>query len=99
MALPVNITQLISGKTVEWDRLEFKKGWNPEEIIHSLCAFANDINNWGGGYIVIGIEEKEGIPMLPPKGLSQGNLDTIQKELVNLCHQVEPYPQIVSEPM
>jgi len=32
MALPVNINQLISGKTVEWDRLEFKKGWNPGEI-------------------------------------------------------------------
>jgi ATP-dependent DNA helicase RecG len=99
MALPININQLISGKTVEWDRLEFKKGWNPEEIIHSLCAFANDINNWGGGYIVIGIEEKEGIPILPPIGLSQGSLDTIQKELTNLCHHVEPYPQIVSEPV
>lgn len=48
MALPININQLLNGKTVEWDRLEFKKGWNPEEIIHTLCAFANDINNWGG---------------------------------------------------
>ena len=67
MALPVNINQLISGKTVEWDRIEFKRGWNPEEIVHTLCAFANDINNWGGGYIVIGIEEKDGIPVLPPE--------------------------------
>jgi predicted HTH transcriptional regulator len=29
-------------------RLEFKAGWNPEQIQHSVCAFANDINNWGG---------------------------------------------------
>ena len=99
MALPINIQQLISGKTVEWDRIEFKKGWNPEEIIHTLCAFANDINNWGGGYVVVGVEEKEGIPVLPPVGLSQGSLDAIQKELTNLCHQVEPYPQIISEPV
>jgi ATP-dependent DNA helicase RecG len=99
MALPININQLISGKAVEWDRLEFKKGWNPEEIVHTLCAFANDINNWGGGYVVVGIEEKEGIPVLPPIGLSQGGLDVIQKELTNLCHHVEPYPQIVSEPI
>ena len=28
MALPVNITELINGRVVEWDRLEFKKGWN-----------------------------------------------------------------------
>ena len=99
MALPININQLISGKSIEWDRLEFKKGWNPEEIIHSLCAFANDINNWGGGYIVVGIEESKGIPVLPPIGLSQNSLDAIQKELINLCHQVEPYPQIISEPV
>ncbi|GHU63032.1 hypothetical protein FACS1894123_05020 [Bacteroidia bacterium] len=98
MALPVNINQLISGKAVEWDRLEFKKGWNPEEIVHSLCAFANDINNWGGGYVVIGIEEKDGIPILPPIGLTQSSLDVIQKGLIKLCHQIEPYPQIVSEP-
>jgi len=99
MALPININQLISGKTVEWDRLEFKRGWNPEEIIHSLCAFANDINNWGGGYIVVGIDEKEGIPVLPPQGLAQNSLDSIQKELVNLYHQIEPMPQIITEPI
>ena len=99
MSLPININQLISGKTVEWDRLEFKKGWNPEEIIHTLCAFANDINNWGGGYVIIGVEEKNGMPILPPYGLSQNSLDTIQKELVNLCHRIEPTPQIVSEPV
>lgn len=45
MGIPVNIEQLINGKSVEWERLEYKEGWNPEEIIHSICAFANDINN------------------------------------------------------
>ncbi|HEY5510424.1 MAG TPA: hypothetical protein VIK10_05275 [Prolixibacteraceae bacterium] len=50
MALPVNITELLHGKVVEWERLEFKEGWNPEDVLHSVCAFANDINNWGGGY-------------------------------------------------
>ncbi|MBA7534825.1 hypothetical protein ES705_27075 [subsurface metagenome] len=53
MALPINIDKLLHGHTVEWDRIELKKGWNPEDIIHSLCAYANDINNWDGGYIVI----------------------------------------------
>ena len=99
MSFPININQLISGKTVEWDRLEFKRGWNPEEIIRSICAFANDINNWGGGYIVVGIAENGGIPELPPFGLSQESLDKIQKEMVNLRHQIEPFPQIISEPV
>lgn len=48
MALPINIEELIHGQSIEWDRLEFKKGWNPEDTVHSICAFANDINNWGG---------------------------------------------------
>ena len=51
-ALPINVEELLRGQIVEWERLEFKKGWNPEEIIHTICAFANDINNWGGGYLI-----------------------------------------------
>lgn len=50
MSLPTNIDQLVHGQTIEWERLEFKKGWNPQDIIHTMCAFANDIHNWGGGY-------------------------------------------------
>ena len=42
MALPINITDLINGQAVESARLELKRNWNPEEIIHTLCAFAND---------------------------------------------------------
>ena len=99
MPLPININKLLKGKIVEWDRLELKKGWNPEEIIHTMCAFANDINNWGGGYIVIGIDEKEGIPLLPPVGLLQNSIDSIQKNSLNLCHQIEPMPQIITEPV
>ncbi len=99
MALPINIEQLLTGKSVEWERLEFKGGWNPEEIIHTICAFANDINNWGGGYIIVGVKEEQGTPVLPPLGLPYNSLDTIQKEIVNLCHQAEPYIQVVTEPI
>jgi len=34
MALPINIKELVHGKVVEWERLEFKAGWNPEEIFY-----------------------------------------------------------------
>lgn len=90
MALPINIEELIHGKTIEWERLEFKQGWNPEDVIHSMCAFANDLHNWGGGYIVIGIAENEGKPVLPPVGLHQGQLDSIQREIIELGHKVSP---------
>lgn len=98
MALPINIGELLKGNTVEWDRIEFKQGWNPEEVVHTLCAFANDINNWGGGYIFIGIGDKDGQPILPPMGISPGSLDSIQKDLLSLCHKLHPHYLPVSQP-
>ncbi len=90
MALPINIEDLIHGDVVESERLEFKEGWNPETIVHSICAFANDLNNWYGGYIVVGIKEDNGQPILPPKGLEQNQLDTMQGEVLKLAYQVLP---------
>ncbi len=97
MALSVNIGKLINKEVIESERIEFKQGWNPEDIMHSLCAFANDINNWGGGYIVVGIEEKDGIPVLPPVGLELSKIDSMQRKLVELGRKVSPnYTPIVS---
>src|SRR5665647_128129 len=61
MALPINIKDLIYRRVVENARVEYKRDWNPENIIHAICAFANDIDNWGGGYIVIGVGEENSI--------------------------------------
>ena len=90
MALPVNIEDLVHGNTVEWERLEFKKGWNPEDVIHCMCAFANDIHNWGGGYIIIGMAENKGQPVFPPVGIHQNQLDAIQGEIIRLGYQIQP---------
>ena len=49
MALPIQIDNLIHRRTVESTRIEFKKGFNPDSIIRTICAFANDIDNTGGG--------------------------------------------------
>lgn len=42
MALPINVEDLLMQRKVESNRIEFKKGWNPDKIYHSICAFAND---------------------------------------------------------
>ena len=54
--LPINLDDLLAHRGVETDRIEYKAGWNPDPIIRTLCAFANDFENLGGGYIVIGLE-------------------------------------------
>lgn len=81
--LPISINSLLDGSSsVEWERIEFKEGWNPLDVIQTLCAFANDFNNLDGGYICIGVAEDDGKPIFPPKGLSQSQIDKIQKELL-----------------
>lgn len=98
MPIPINIQDLLSNRAVEWERVEFKAGWNPVAILHTICAFANDFNNWGGGYIVVGVGEQDGRPVLPPQGVSPEEIDRVQKELVNLCNRIRlPYfPQAQS---
>jgi ATP-dependent DNA helicase RecG len=48
-ALPVNIDDLLRQRTIEGERVEYKAGWNPEAVLHTICAFANDFHNLGGG--------------------------------------------------
>jgi ATP-dependent DNA helicase RecG len=98
MPLPIHIPDLFTGTVVEWERLEFKEGWNPEAALHSLCAFANDVHNWGGGYFVIGVAEQNGRPVLPPAGLRPEQLDRIQKEVLNVSHRIVPAYHPVVEP-
>ena len=62
MGIPTNFKTLLSGNVVEWARIEFKETWDAEASLKTICAFANDIDNWGGGYLVIGVEEKNGKP-------------------------------------
>lgn len=99
MAIPININDLIDCRIDESNRVEFKSDWNPTPIIHSICAFANDIDNVGGGYIVVGVEENDGTPVLPVKGIPQERVDGILKELIGLCHMIEPLYYPVVEPV
>ena len=90
--LPINIDHLLSQRAIEGERIEYKAGWNPQNVLHTICAFANDFHNLGGGYIVIGVEEQNGRPVLPPRGIAPDFIDAIHKELLNLGNSaIQPY--------
>ena len=91
MKLPINIDDLLKAHSIEWERLEFKTGWNPLKIMRTMCAFANDFHNLGGGYIIIGVSEKDGQPELPPIGISPNKIDAIQKEIIEIGYKMIPY--------
>ena len=56
MALAINIEDLLNKQKIESNRIEFKKGWNPGSIYRSICAFANDFDDLGGGYILVDVD-------------------------------------------
>ena len=90
--LPININHLLRQRTIEGERIEYKAGWNPQSVLHTVCAFANDFHNLGGGYVVLGVKERDGRPVLPPKGIPPDSVDAIQKELLNLGNSaIQPY--------
>lgn len=99
MSIPINIDALIKSNIVESTRIEYKADFNPEPIIRTICAFANDIDNMGGGYIIVGIEEQDGVPSFPLKGIAPERLDSIMKKLRELCHHIEPLYEPVVEPV
>ena len=96
--LPINIDNLLRQRTIEGERIEYKGGWNPKAVLHAICAFANDFHNLGGGYVVLGVEERNGRPLLPPKGMDPERIDAVQKELLNLGNSAiqPPYHPITA---
>ena len=93
MALHINIEDLLSSKTVESDRIEFKEGWNPDSFYRSICAFANDFDNTGGGYILIGVAEDQTTKtaVRPVKGLTTKVIGDINTEMIGLNNLIKPY--------
>lgn len=90
MALPINIEDLLNKRKVESNRIEFKASWNPDKIYHTICAFATDFENIGGGYILVGVEEENGIAKRPVKGIQESEIDKILKDMVGYDAKISP---------
>ena len=61
--LPFNLDNLLNPAKTEDVRVEFKSGWDDaikQAVTRTICAFANDLLNLNGGYIVLGVEDKSG---------------------------------------
>lgn len=88
--IPVKIETLLEGRKVERNRIEYKEGFNPEEVVHTICGYANDIAGVDGGYMVLGVKAEDGIPVLPPTGFAPEYLDDIQLKIFQYCNLIEP---------
>ena len=87
---------MLSGDVVEWARIEFKETWDAESSLKTICAFANDIDNWGGGYLVIGVKEVNGRP-ISLNGVPLDKIDAYLKDLLNKCKLIQPEYMPITE--
>lgn len=90
MQLELNIETLLNKERIESNRIEFKEGWNPDDIYRTICAFANDFDSQGGGYIIVGVKENNGIAQRPVIGVSEDTIDAIHKEMVGYDKKIIP---------
>ena len=93
MALAINLNDLLNKQKIESNRIEFKKGWNPGSIYHTICAFANDFDDLGGGYIIIGVDtdNNTGMAIRPVVGVPLEKIDGILQEMVGYNNKMSPY--------
>ena len=101
MILPINVHNLLRHRSVESERVEFKASWDEAttgpQVLRTICAFANDYHNLNGGYVVIGVEERDGRAVLPPQGLSFEEADAAQRWIRGQCNRLDPpYPPVLS---
>ena len=106
--LLINVNDLLRLQRVEKQRVEFKKAWHGKreggtywQVVHTISAYANDFFNDNGGYIIIGVDEKNEKEEkeekeswedsddrqinYPPLGVPAKELDQIQKEINRAC--------------
>jgi predicted HTH transcriptional regulator len=76
----------------ESENVEWKENGDDKHIVASIVktisAFANDIANFGGGYVVCGareIKDEYGFPKLKFTGLSAGKLKEIEGKVLQHC--------------
>lgn len=92
--LPIGIEELLSGAAVESARLEFKASWDPKttgpQVLRTLCAFANDLQNLNGGYVLLGVAEQNGAAVRPIRGLTAERLEAAQRWIRGQCNRLDP---------
>ena len=90
MSIPISFENLIKNNVVESARIEYKRSLIAEVALHTIDAFANDIDNWGGGYIVIGMNEVNGVIDIESSGLKKSEIDKINKDILMISNLIEP---------
>jgi ATP-dependent DNA helicase RecG len=73
----------------ESEQVEWKEDVaDTDDVAATLCAFANDWSNLGGGYVICGAREEKdehGFPRVVLVGLSSSRLKEVENKVLALC--------------
>ena len=92
MPIAICLKKILDPRVIENERIEFMSNWDPESVLHSICAFSNDISNLGGGYIVVGMEDRNATI-----GIESKEIQRIGHQLSKLIRMVESECEVESE--
>ncbi|HXU30638.1 MAG TPA: ATP-binding protein [Thermoanaerobaculia bacterium] len=97
--LPLSLDLLLRFESA---RIELKASWDEKttgpQVLRTIAAFANDFQNLNGGYVVLGVEAPDGVPILPPRGLNPEKIEAIQRWIRGQCKRIEPDYQPILSP-
>jgi ATP-dependent DNA helicase RecG len=89
MALAIDIQQL---SVRESEQTEWKENVaDIDDVVATLSAFANDLQNLGGGYVVCGAREAKdphGFPVLVRTGLAASRLREVENQVLAKCRDL-----------
>ncbi|MBI5514777.1 MAG: hypothetical protein HY909_13460 [Deltaproteobacteria bacterium] len=75
----------------ESEQIEWKENVaDPDDVVEALAAFANDLSNLGGGYVVCGAREEKdehGFPRLLRAGLTANRFREIEGTVLTRCRE------------
>jgi predicted HTH transcriptional regulator len=103
MSFSIDLKELA---TRESEKVEWKENGDDPKIVSSIArtiaAFANDISNFGGGYVVCGAKEGKdefGFPQVEYQGLNADKLKAIEGKVMQHCRDYisPPVVPIVQE--
>jgi ATP-dependent DNA helicase RecG len=89
----------------ESERVEWKENVaDTEDVVKTIVAFANDISNLGGGYVICGAAESKdeaGFQKLLLTGLTSSRLKEIENKVFSECREkVNPLSiQVANAPL
>ena len=99
---PIDIDRLLKG-SVGSKGLKFVALWDQyttgPHVLRMICEFANDCNDTKGGYVVIGVDERDGRAVLRPSGLSALDVESAQWWIHDNCTRFDPpyQPQLLPQ--